>query len=346
MSIAVESARTPTGAGAGFYALVTDVRTGLFSKNVSCLFVDVLSGTVERGDQVELLRPDGSVRGVVARELRESLGQAVLDLADPHPTKSDLGTVTIARTPGLLTPPLPRERAADVERLLGSVRATRALGFPVEQAQPIKPVAGLTPEQLCALLVGLPDEAVVLLVQKRIRVALGKHGNPFEIIPDAERAAMHLAMIGLPEDGDRLLLAAAAIVQGHKAGVALRAGASAGAMGVLASENVVGSALDLGKRVGWAIGIEMGDAFAKGFESSVKAGGEAIEKLLLEAGRAVGVGWCKGCHDVVQLRLGRSGLTGWPELRCPADNKKADEPVLIVPADALAVQQALRSAGR
>jgi len=49
------------------------------------------------------------------------------------------------------------------------------------------------------------------------------------------------------------------------------------------------SALDIGKRVGWAMGIEMGDAFARGFESGVKLAGEEIETLLLEARRAVAV---------------------------------------------------------
>jgi hypothetical protein len=173
---------------------------------------------------------------------------------------------------------------------------------------------------------------------------LAHHGNPFEIMSDAQTAAVYLAAIGLPEDGDRLLLVAAAAVQGHKSSAGLRAAASAGAMGVLATENVSASALGIGKNIGWALGIEMGDAFARGFESSVKTGGEDIETLLLEAGRAAGVGWCKGCHDVVELRFGRSGFTGSRELRCPVDNKKADEPMIVVPADVAGVREALRSA--
>jgi hypothetical protein len=89
----------------------------------------------------------------------------------------------------------------------------------------------------------------------------------------------------------------------------------------------------------------MGDAFAKGFESSVKVGGEEIETLLLEAGRAAAVGQCKKCHDVVEFKFGRSSITSSRELRCPNDDKKADEPIIVVPADAAGTAQALRSAG-
>lgn len=346
MSIAVAPERTSAGTGGGFYALVQSVQTGLFSKNVSCLFVDVLAGSVKRDEPVELVHPDGRTTTIVARELRDGIGQRVLDLADPHPVKAELGAVAIARTPGLLAPPLPEQDRSVLEPLLAAVRATRAQGFPAEQVRPIKPIVGLAPEQLCAFLAGLPDEAIVLAVQKRIRAALGKHGNPFDIIPDAQRAAAHLGAIGLSEDGDRLLLITAAAVQGHKSSGALRAAASAGAIGVLATENVSASALGIGKNIGWALGIEMGDAFARGFESSVKAGGEDIETLLLEAGRAAGVGWCKGCHDVVALRFGKSGFTASRELRCPVDNKKADEPMIVVPADVPETLEALRATGQ
>jgi hypothetical protein len=34
---------------------------------------------------------------------------------------------------------------------------------------------------------------------------------------------------------------------------------------------------------------------------------------------------------------------GAPQLRCPADNRKVDDPILAVPADAAEVQQALRA---
>jgi hypothetical protein len=346
MPLAVAPALDPAGAGAGFFALVTDVRTGTFSKDVKCLCVEVLAGSVPRGSQVELLHPDGTPTMVVARELREGLGQMVLDLADPHPPKSLIADVTVARTPGLAAPRLPVEDRDTLERLLDSVRASRTRGFPADQVQPVKPVIGLTPEWLCGHLRALPDDAVALLVHRRVRKAMGHHGNPFEIVPDAQTAAMYLAAIGLPEDGDRLLLIAAAAVQGHKSGASLRAAASVGAMGVLATENVVGTSLDLGRRVGFAIGIEMGDAFAKGFEGSVKAAGEEMETLLLAAGRAVGVGWCKGCRDVVELKFGRSGLTGSRELRCPNDNKKADDPLLVCPTDAPSTVTALRAAGR
>jgi hypothetical protein len=333
----------PAHLGAGFYAMVTDVRTGMFSKDVKCLFVEVLSGTVNRGEPVELVHPDGHTTTAIARELRAGVGQMVLDLADPHPPRSEIADVFVARSPGLLAPQLPEEDHTTLDRLLAAVRTTRSRDFPADQVNPIKPLVGSTPEQLCARLRALPDEAVALLVQHRVRDAMGHHANPFAIMADAQTAAMHLAAIGLAEDGDRLLLISAAAVQGHKSGAGLRAAASAGAIGVLATENVVGASLDLGRRFGWALGIEMGDAFAKGFESNVKVGGEEIETLLLKAGRAVAVGPCKSCHEVVAFRFGLSSITASRELRCPNDNRKADEPLLVVPADAAEAMEALRT---
>jgi hypothetical protein len=95
--------------------------------------------------------------------------------------------------------------------------------------------------------------------------------------------------------------------------------------------------------VGWAIGIEMGEVFANAFQSNVAAAGEVIEGALLDAHRAVGVGWCKRCDDAVQAGFARSGLTGSPQHRCPNDGHKVDDVMIVVPADAADVQRALRS---
>jgi hypothetical protein len=327
----------------GFYALVQSVKTGLFSSSVNCLFVEVLAGSVGRGERVEVVRQDGSAMTLVARELRKGVGQIVLDLEDPHPAKSDVEGAALVRTPGLVTPPLPGDGGPGVERLLEAVRAARAQGFPEEWAKPTRPLDSPTPEAVCEQLRMLPDEAVVLLAQKRVRDATTQHDNPFAIMRDVERAAMLFDAIGLSEDGDRMLLAASAAVQGHKATAALRATATAGAMGVLSTEAISTSALDIGRRAGWALGIEMGDAFAKAFQSNVAVGGEVVEAALLEAGRATGVAWCKRCRDVVQLRFGKSTWTASPELRCPGCNHKVDDPFLVVPADAAELQRALRS---
>lgn len=332
---------TPTGS---FYALVQSVHTGLFSSDVNCLFVEVLAGSVKRGEAVEVLRADGSVMPVVARELRSGVGeQMVLDLEKPHPAKADLEGAELVRSSGLVSPALPADGAPGLTRLLEAVRAARAQGFPEAWATPVRPLGIPKPEALCAQLRMLPDEAVVLLVQKRVRDATGPHGNPFSIMGDVERAAMLLDAIGLPEDGDRLLLSASAAVQGHKASAALKATATFGAMGVLSTEAISKSALDIGRRAGWAMGIEMGDAFASAFASNVAVGGEVVEAALLEADRATGVAWCKRCHDVVQLVFGKSTWTASPELRCPGCNHKIDNPFLVVPADAAALQESLRS---
>ena len=330
----------PTGT---FYALVQSVHTGLFSSSVNSLFVEVLAGSVGRGEPVEIVRSDGSLMPLVARELRPGVGHIVLDLEAPHPAKGDVEGAAVVRTRGLAAPPLPVDDGPGVERLLEAVRAARARGFPTEWAKPIRPLASPKPEALCEQLRMLPDEAVALLVQKRVRDATAPHDNPFAIMGDVERAAMLLDAIGRAEDGDRLLLSASAAVQGHKASAALRATATASAMGVLSAEAIASSALDIGRRAGWALGIEMGDTFAKAFQSNVAVGGEVVEAALLEAGRATGVAWCKRDHDVVQLRLGKSTWTASPELRCPGCNQKMDQPFLVVPADAAELQEALRS---
>jgi hypothetical protein len=160
-------------------------------------------------------------------------------------------------------------------------------------------------------------------------------------MPAAKAAAMHLSAIGLREDGDRLLLTIAAAVQGHPP-VALRAAATVGAMGALATEAVPAAGLDMGRKLGWAIGIEMGETFAKAFQSNVAIGGEVVETALLAEDRAVGVGWCKKCHEVVPLRFCRSGLTGSRELHCPNDDRKVDDAVFAVPSDADEAQAAMR----
>ena len=332
--------------GGSFFALVTSVHTGMFSSKVNCLFVETLSGgVVAQGSRLEVVTRTARVVDVVGKRLRDGIGTVVLDLGEPQPDKGDVGDAVVVRSPGLSAPPLPTDGGPGLERLLVAVRAARAQGFPPEWSQPIKPIAGLTPEQLSANLSGLSDEADVLLIQKRVRDSLAHHDNPFAIIGDVERAAMHLAAVGLREDADRLLLTGSAIVQGHKAGPMLRAAASAGSMGVLASE-VSTASLDLGQRIGWAIGIEMGDVFAKQFQSNVAVGGEVIEDALLAAGRAVAVGRCKKCHDVVQFTYGLSGITKSRELKCPTDHHKADEPVFVVPADVSDAMAALRAQPR
>jgi hypothetical protein len=344
MTIATPLPPTMTAPSGSFYALVQSVHSGMFSSDVNCLFVEVLAGSVTRGEPVEVLRSDGSVVPVIARELRSGVApQMVLDLEKPHPAKSDLEGAAVAHARGLAAPRLPVDGGPGLDRLLEAVREARRQDFPTAWATPVRPLGVPKPEALCEQLRMLPDEAIALLVQKRVKDATAPHGNPFAIMGDVERAAMLLDAIGLPEDGDRLLLSASAAVQGHKASAALRATATFGAMGVLSTEAIAKSALDIGQRAGWAMGIEMGDAFARSFASSVAAGGEVVEAALLTANRATGVAWCKRCHDVVQLIFGKSTWTASPELRCPGCNHKIDNPFLVVPADAAALQETLRS---
>jgi hypothetical protein len=329
----------------GFYALVSHVGTGLFSKKVGGLTVDVLSGTVNRGDPLELVSPDGGTTRVVGHALRDAPidDDQVLDLDEPRPLKEELGPVELVRSPWLEAPQLPLGDDQDgLQRLLEAVRSARAQGFPEDQAVPIRPTMEVTAEKVCSQLRRLPDEADVLLIRSRVRRALRHHANPFDLLPACEKAALYLAAVGLPDDGDELLLGASAALQGHNASPALRAFASAAATTALSIDGGAKAATDVAGRVGWALGIEMGDGFGVGFKSGMAAPGEAMETTLLKAGRAVALAWCKKCHAVVTLDLGASGLTGSRQLRCPTDGRKADDSLIVVPSKAAAARRALQ----
>ena len=113
---------------------------------------------------------------------------------------------------------------------------------------------------------------------------------------------------------------------------ALRAVASTAAVGVLAAENAAFGVGKGAKGVGWALGIEMGDAFAVGWKSGVSALGEGIETRLLASGRAVEIAWCDKCRDAVTLEKGK----------CPRDGKKPKDRFVVVEADAAHGEEVIR----
>lgn len=104
------------------------------------------------------------------------------------------------------------------------------------------------------------------------------------------------------------------------------------AVGALAAEHSGFAVGSKDKGFGWAMGIEMGDGFAVGWNSGVTLLGEVIETRLLEAGRAVEVARCDKCRDAVTLE----------RQRCPRDGKKPKDRFAVVKADAAQAAEALR----
>jgi uncharacterized membrane protein YgcG len=344
-NVAAVSTLSAAPAPPGFYAIAGHVLTAAFSKEASSIVVDVLSGAVRRGDRVELIREDGSAVTVVTRGVEKAPdGSQLLRLESPRPLKEALGSVDVVRTPGLQAPPLPPDPAqAAVSRLVEPVRASRQAGFPIPPGPWWTPGQERAGQALSHRLARLPDEAVVLIVQKRLEAALAHHKDFDKLKDDCEAAAEHLWAIGLQEDGDRLVLAVAAALQGHEVGPSTRALASLVATGVVALEHSVEKAAFRAEGVAWALGIEMGDGFAVGYGGGTSTAGQRLEGWLVGAGRAVVLAWCDRCRDVVQLRPQASGSTAIGDLRCPADGRKGKDPLIVVPSDVAWVEQAVRS---
>ena len=149
----------------------------------------------------------------------------------------------------------------------------------------------------------------MLVVQQRLEAALAHHKDFDKLKDDCEAAAEHLWAIGLQEDGDRLVLAVAAALQGHEVGPSTRVLASMVATGVVALEHGVEKAAFTAEGVAWALGIEMGDAFAVGYGGDLHRRPEA-GGLPGRGGRAVVLVGDRWPIDVVQLRPQASGSSG------------------------------------
>ena len=199
----------PGAAAAGFYARAVKVNTGLLSKKVGSVDVDILAGTVRKGDPLELIRSDGSAIPAIVDRMFASdvfgMHSETVVLHDFGLTRDEVGALELVREPGLAAPRLPgEEERPGTGHLLDAVRAARREGFPAPA--PEQGIAEILAKQFLEALPRLPDEAVVLTVQNRLAQARARTGDAHNFESDCRIAAVHLGAIGLQEDGDRLLL--------------------------------------------------------------------------------------------------------------------------------------------
>lgn len=284
---------------------------GAFFSQRAHPFVAVLSGVLRRRDEVEIVSADGTVR----RATVESVPKRSLSALDPDGqitfadlSREDLAAGDIIRSPGLKAPPLSLSGEAGLRRLglLHSVKAARKTGFTTSYAKLIR---------------GLPDDAVVLFLEKAVRDALWPERSPHNVKTAFEKAALLHEAVGLPEDGDRLRLAAAALLEGRPLGwtlLALPPGVAAG----MATENGV-------KGPGWTLHEKLQSVYSED-KLELATEGEALRQDLQQHGRAIAMGWCGKCKAVVHLSL---------NLRCPLGHEQIKDLRVVVPSEAGQTEQ-------
>lgn len=307
--------------------LAVVVRTGHvpFSKRAAPLLA-VLSGALGQGDEVEVLGRDGAVTSARVHSVSRGadvLGEdLVVSLDGPPPDGVTRGDVLRRR--GETNPSLPMagHLAASRTRLMEAVRWARA-GV---MAGPDADVLRL-----------LPDEGVVLFVERRLRQALGRHTSPFALQRDFEAAADALETIGLPVDADRLRIAAAAALEGYGVAPTSVALADAATLGALTVSDAVESTVKHAKGIGTLLDLDILEGLASGLGGACEGAGRQIRERLQGEGRAVAIGWCRTCHDAVPLDV---------RLRCVEDGKKVQNVILVVPEDLPMAQAGLRSRAR
>lgn len=286
---------------------------GAFFSQRAHPFVAVLSGTLRRRDEVEIISADGTVR----RATIESVPRRSLSAVDPDGqitfldlSREDVTAGDIIRSPGLKTPPLAMSGETGLRRLglLHSVKKARRTGFTTSYAK---------------LLCRLPDDAVVLFLEKSVRDALSADRPAHNVKTAFEKAALLHEAVGLPEDGDRLRLAAAALLEGRPLGWTLPAlppGVAAG----MATENGA-------KGPGWTL-YEKLQSIHPEDKRELAAEGEALRRDLQQRGRAVALGWCGKCKGVVQLT---------PDLRCPQGHEQIKDVRVVVPSEVARTEHCL-----
>lgn len=305
---------TAVGSTVGDVLLAVVVRPGHvpFSKRAAPQ-VALLSGALEPGDEVQVLGADGAVTTAqvhsVGADRDSSGGDRVVTLDGIRPDAVMPGDVLRrAGEPDLRLPGL-GPLAASRARLLEAVRWARAGA-----------VAGPDGEVLRLL----PDEGVVLFVERRLRQALARHTSPFTLQHHFEAAADALETIGLRVDADRLRVAAAAALEGYGVSSSSAALAGATALGSLTVSDAAESVVKHAKGIGTVLDLDVLEGLASGYGSACEGAGQQIRRRLQAEGRAVALGWCRRCHDVVPLDA---------QLRCVDDGKKVRDVVLVVPED-------------
>ncbi|MGZ4315287.1 MAG: hypothetical protein ACXVRS_05580 [Gaiellaceae bacterium] len=280
--------------------------------------VEVLAGSVAKGDEVELVRLDGTVtRTCVEKGLTLTSTGIALGIRLEGVRIGDIEAGDLIRAPGedpLRVFESAGDEAGAARQLVEAVHRTRSAGLANTRLNSVRTF----PEEAAQ---ALPDEAIALVLQKRVRMALESRKHVISMSAGLQSVAEDYDALGLETEGDRLRLAAAAALEGHRV-VLGKALASAVATGALAgSEAATRAAPGL---VPFALGIEQGDAFGRGWEQGLSYQGATIRQELQNSGRAVAVGWCKKCGDVVRLDGG---------LRCVHHHKEVLDPIVVVPSD-------------
>lgn len=287
---------------------------GAFFSQRAHPFVAVLSGALRRHDEVEIVCADGTAR----RATVESVPGKSLTAIDPDGqitfadvNREELAAGDIIRSPGLRTPPLSLDGEAGLRRLglMHSVKAARKAGFTTSYAK---------------LIARLPDDAVVLFLEKAVRDALRPPKSPHNIRTAFEKAALLHEAIGLAEDGDRLRLAAALLLEGRPLGWTLLALPPGVAAGITTENSARGP--------GWAL-HEMLETVSATYKRELATEGEALRRDLQQRGRAIAMGWCGKCKDVVHLSL---------NLRCAQGHEQVKDMRVVVPSEVAQTEQWLR----
>jgi hypothetical protein len=176
----------------------------------------------------------------------------------------------------------------------------------------------------------LPDEAVVLFLEKAVRDALRPPKSAHNIRTGFEKAAHLYDAIERTEDGDRLRLAASALLEGRPLGWDLMSLASAALGGTIAEQAVQASRETLAA-LSRTCAEKLG-RLADADRDELRAEGEAIRHHLQQQERAVALGWCSRCKDVVHLS---------PTLRCRKGQHPIKDCTVVVPSEVAQTRQAL-----
>lgn len=289
--------------------------------------VAVLSGILSDQDEIEVVGSDELVRPAHVHAIPggrlSPADKDTLVTLDGLAGSIAPGDVMRRHDEGALALPVSGPAARARATMLQAVQWARAGGL-----------TGPTAEVFARL----PDEAVVLFTERRLRHSLARHTSPYAMRDDFEDAAAALETIGLPVDADRLRLTAAAALEGHAVAPSIRALADAASVGSLVVSDAVDTVTGHAGIAGRALNLDVGEGFALGFQQGYTVMGEEIRTRLQAAGRAVALGWCPRCRDVVRLD---------ERLRCAHDGKRARDVVVAVPDDVtVTVAELRRRAGR
>ncbi len=295
-------------------AIVSSVRE---SRKGPKVWLHLLRGRLEEGDDVEVVHTDGSVES-----------RRFVDVGKHARTPESYAGVGAIGGTG----PFKQAGAPDGSYRVGDLVRGKD-GPPVE----LDPTAPLAIEIAEARAAGrnvagphLSDGIVALHIQWLTTMAVEHSLGQVTMSGGFQSLSRALAGYGLAEQSDRAMLLAAALEEGSEPTAAMRGLATLGA-GVLGIATSFATPTTIS---GLGLALEEGGQFAKSYNKSIAASGVALRDPLLEAGRAVARGWCKKCDEVMPLDK---------KLKCERCGKRSEAYGIVVPADVVALDEALRA---